>query len=131
MVPWGRKRTTDTAIFSRILYQLSYLGKAPTCHWPGSKLKMHLSLGQRSGSTRGPSGTEVQPSKVVQRLSGNLRLKSRQWQFVKKLNPALSAIMGKTWLTKNLGTADLVLASRLRNRFEIELRNLAAQANPQ
>ena len=26
MVPQGRDRTTDTAIFSRMLYQLSYLG---------------------------------------------------------------------------------------------------------
>ncbi len=26
MVPQGRNRTTDTAIFSRMLYQLSYLG---------------------------------------------------------------------------------------------------------
>ena len=26
----GRNRTTDTAIFSRMLYQLSYLGAAPT-----------------------------------------------------------------------------------------------------
>ena len=25
----GRNRTTDTAIFSRVLYQLSYLGTAP------------------------------------------------------------------------------------------------------
>ena len=25
----GRNRTTDTAIFSRVLYQLSYLGAAP------------------------------------------------------------------------------------------------------
>ena len=25
----GRNRTTDTAIFSRMLYQLSYLGAAP------------------------------------------------------------------------------------------------------
>ena len=25
----GRDRTTDTAIFSRMLYQLSYLGRSP------------------------------------------------------------------------------------------------------
>ena len=28
----GRNRTTDTAIFSRMLYQLSYLGRSP--NWP-------------------------------------------------------------------------------------------------
>jgi hypothetical protein len=55
MVPRGRKRTTDTAIFSRILYQLSYLGKAPTCHWPGSKLKMHLP-GQANSFPRNQRG---------------------------------------------------------------------------
>ncbi len=32
----GRNRTTDTAIFSRMLYQLSYLGTAvPACMTPG------------------------------------------------------------------------------------------------
>ncbi len=67
---------------------------------------------------------------MVQRLSRNLRLKGQQWQFVKKLKPALRKITGKTWLIKNLGTADLIVDNRLRDMLESELRNLNARARP-
>ena len=35
----GRNRTTDTAIFSRMLYQLSYLGGAPAGASPGGEAR--------------------------------------------------------------------------------------------
>lgn len=35
----GRNRTTDTAIFSRMLYQLSYLGCASRPGCPGGKAR--------------------------------------------------------------------------------------------
>ena len=40
----GRNRTTDTAIFSRMLYQLSYLGKASNRLWPVAKLGPYSEL---------------------------------------------------------------------------------------
>jgi hypothetical protein len=40
----GRSRTTDTAIFSRMLYQLSYLGApwwaAALIGWPGASVQL-------------------------------------------------------------------------------------------
>ena len=45
----GRNRTTDTAIFSRMLYQLSYLGAEPFVR-PGK----HITVKHR---TCGPEGT--------------------------------------------------------------------------
>jgi hypothetical protein len=49
----GRNRTTDTVIFSHVLYQLSYLGAAGICrsHWAYRRAVIRLSSG-RLGQTR-------------------------------------------------------------------------------
>ena len=61
MVPRGGVRTTDTAIFSRMLYQLSYLGAGARAGWLaqcGAGIKTvgetSLSGGSSSSSGGGP-----------------------------------------------------------------------------
>ncbi len=48
----GRDRTTDTAIFSRMLYQLSYLGIAPGTKSKGSA-PVYREAGASCPATRG------------------------------------------------------------------------------
>ncbi len=60
--------------------------------------------------------------------TANLRLKGRQWQFVKKLPADVHAQVGKAWMVKNLGTADVLKAMRLRDRLLVELEQLVYSA---
>ena len=48
----GRNRTTDTRIFSPLLYQLSYLGPAPAWRRKGGLLRKALGAVQHDGTPR-------------------------------------------------------------------------------
>lgn len=50
--------------------------------------------------------------------------RGRQWQFRKRLPPLMVARLGKTFFIKNLGTADILEARRLRDRLVVELQDL-------
>ena len=49
----GRNRTTDTAIFSRMLYQLSYLGSRAAAHSPCHSPDQVGSAGASSSASSG------------------------------------------------------------------------------
>ena len=54
----GRNRTTDTVIFSHVLYQLSYLGSRDRAGRPSKRRAPYLSLSSLStpaGSAGGPA----------------------------------------------------------------------------
>ena len=86
----GRDRTTDTAIFSRMLYQLSYLGTVPArgrerrfIVRPGSPVH-HASPAATRGaaaSKRRPAGSTGRPRpRKRHKTSLNQRLRRRPWR---------------------------------------------------
>lgn len=58
----------------------------------------------------------------------NLQLKGKQWQFRKRLGPALEKALGKKWYIQNLSTSDLIRAGKIRDDIEVELARREAKA---